>query len=151
MISSGSKPASFDLLRALKVDHIIDHGKQNVVQEVLAATGGRGADVVSDPSLNEASHNQSAAATAPSGVWIRVGPWNQVDEDKEARSIAERRGTTSTFGDLTPYFTNEKDNAIVTSALAEAVHLYETGKVKTHVSRFLHRRLRTQSVAAGDR
>ena len=73
VIGSASKPAALDLLKSLGVDHIIDYSKQDVVAEVLKATGGKGADLVYDPTYEDSSFAQSAACVASGGVWIKLG------------------------------------------------------------------------------
>lgn len=45
IIGSAGKTASFNLLRQLRLDHIIDYSKQNVVEEIMNLTGGGGVDV----------------------------------------------------------------------------------------------------------
>ena len=98
MIGSASKPAGLELLRALHVDHIIDRSKQDVVAEVLAATNGKGADVVYDPTYALSSFAQSAACVASEGVWIKLG-LDRYNPGSEAYSkVAEARGATA----LTP-------------------------------------------------
>jgi len=55
------------------VDHIIDYSKQDVVQQVLAVTAGRGADIVYDPTYSQSSFKQSASVVASGGRWLRLG------------------------------------------------------------------------------
>lgn len=47
-------------MRQLGVDHIIDYSKQDTVAEVLSVTGGRGVELVYDPTYLPSSFNQSA-------------------------------------------------------------------------------------------
>ena len=73
VIASASKPDGLRLLQTLHADVVIDYRKQDVVSEVLAATGGEGADVVYDATYQESSYVQSAAVLAKDGHWIRLG------------------------------------------------------------------------------
>ena len=61
VIGSASKPEALRLLRRLGVHHVIDYARQDVVGEVMALTGGVGAQVVYDPTYTLASYAQSAA------------------------------------------------------------------------------------------
>ena len=142
VISSGSKPASLDLLRQLGVDHVIDYSKQDVAKEVLAATGGKGADVVFDPSYSASSFTQSAAAVASGGVWLRLGSWQgeQEEAEPEARRLVEQRGAKFTIGDLGRYARSPQHVAKMPqlrAALTEAIGLYEEGKVRPRVTSVL--------------
>ena len=89
VIGSTSKAQSAELLRSLGVDHVIDYSKQDVVKEVLALTGGKGADLVYDPTYQPASFKQSASAVASGGVWMKLG--TSTEGAEEAMKTAEGR------------------------------------------------------------
>jgi NADPH2:quinone reductase len=135
VIGSASKPASLELLRSLGVDHVIDYSKQDVIKEVLAVTGGKGADVVYDPTYKAESMTQSAACVASGGVWLRLGMQDEMSV--EACKVAEERGATATYGDFGRYMYMPEYMAkigVVRQALEDAVGLYLEGKVKPHIS-----------------
>jgi NADPH:quinone reductase-like Zn-dependent oxidoreductase len=136
VISSGSKPASLDLLRSLKVDHVIDYSKQDVVAEVLKLTGGKGADIVYDPTYSPASFKQSASLVASGGRWLRLGGLNPA-EDTDAQRIAKERGAEATYGDFGRYWFQPQYISRVSefaAVLKEATSLYEQGKVRPHIA-----------------
>jgi NADPH:quinone reductase-like Zn-dependent oxidoreductase len=136
VIGSASKPESLALLRSLGVDHIIDYSKQNVVKEVLSITGGKGADLVFDPTYKAESMTQSGGTVASGGTWLRLGAHD--DSDTEACAIARERGATATYGDFGRYIFHPVYVAqlnTIRQALAEVVRLYQEGKVRAHVSK----------------
>jgi len=71
VITSASKPAAIAWLKqTAKADVVIDYSKKPVVAAVLAATGGRGVDVVYDSTYLPSSYEQSVACLAPGGTLI---------------------------------------------------------------------------------
>ncbi len=74
VIGTAGKAPSLALLKTLGVDHLLDYSKQNVVDEILALTQGRGVDLVYDSTYNAASYQQSAKVVASDGTYIRLGP-----------------------------------------------------------------------------
>ena len=73
VIASASKPAGLALLHSMQADVVIDYSKQDVVTEVLAATDGKGADLVYDTVCSLASFKQSAAVVRSGGEWLFLG------------------------------------------------------------------------------
>ena len=73
VIGSAGKSTTIDLLGRLGVDHIIDYSQQDVAQEILKLTNGRGVDVVHDSTGSLSSFQQSSAVIAPGGEYIRLG------------------------------------------------------------------------------
>ena len=141
VIGSASKPAALDLLKSLGVDHIIDYSKQDVVAEVLAATGGKGADLVYDPTYEDSSYAQSAACVASGGVWMKLGE-NLEPGSEQFSKIAEARGAkalTPTLGRWLPEYGGKEplisQRSILTQALRDAVQWYESGQLRVHVSK----------------
>ena len=49
VMGSAGKAKSLDLLRRMKLHHVIDYATADVVNEVMRITGGKGADLVYDP------------------------------------------------------------------------------------------------------
>ena len=68
VITSASKPAGLELLRSMGADVVIDYSKQDVVAEVLAATDGKGADIVFDTVSGMSSFQQSATLVRSGGA-----------------------------------------------------------------------------------
>ena len=141
VIASASKPAALELLKSLKVDHVIDYSKQDVVKEVLAATGGKGADVVYDPTYAFSSFAQSAACVAAGGVWIKLGLDMHQPGSEAYSKVAEGRGATAltpTLGRWYPELAGEEpymhQQWKMTQALRDAVGWYESGALRPHVS-----------------
>jgi NADPH2:quinone reductase len=135
VIGSASKPASLELLRKLGVDHVIDYSKQDVIKEVLAVTGGKGADVVYDSTYKAESMAQSAACVASGGMWLRLGRPDEMSV--EACKVAEERGATATYGDMGRYMYVPEyivQLGVVRQALEDVVGLYLAGKIKPHIS-----------------
>ena len=135
VIGSASKPDTIGLLKQLGVDHVIDYSKQDVVAEVLAITGGKGADVVYDPTYKKDSMTQSAGCVASGGMWLRLGPQNA--DSAEAVKVAEGRGATATHGEFGRYLRDPawiSQLPLIRKALVEVTELYKDGKVRPHVN-----------------
>ena len=142
VVSSSSKLDGLDLLRKLQADVVIDHTKVDVVQEVLKATDGRGADVVFDATYAESSLTQSAAVLAKGGQWIRMGSWMMAPPalKQQVESTVAKRNGTMLFGDLARYTMDPayKDKVpLLQSGLSLAKQLYGEGRVKPHISAIL--------------
>jgi len=143
VIGSASKPAGMDLLRTLGVDVVVDYSKQDVVQQVLAATDGKGAEVVYDPTYAMSSFAQSAACVAAGGVWIKLGLFKYQPGSEVHAKVAEERGAKAlspTFGRWSPdYGQGEQpymsEQYKMTQLLRDAVGWYEAGKVRPYVTR----------------
>ena len=71
-IVTSSKATKLDQARALGADVAVDHERDDVVQAVKDATGGRGADVVVE-TVGEATWERSLAAAAPEGRIVVCG------------------------------------------------------------------------------
>ena len=137
VIGSASKPEALQLLQQLKVDHVIDYARQDVVKEVLALTEGRGADVVYDPTYSLSSYTQSAACVAAGGVWIKLGLHMHTPGSEAIAKIAEERGATVLLPSVGSYFAPGKESSlqVLTRSLHQAVQWYERGSVRVYVSR----------------
>ena len=137
VIGTTSKPAGVALLKQLQVDLIIDYLKQDVAKEVLAFTGGQGADLVWDATYQRASLELSASLVARGGVWCMLGTAQQMlmkgVQDCEAISrIAEARGAAAVSSDAVSR--GAAFQQLNTEMLAAGVRLFEEGSVKPVIS-----------------
>ena len=135
VIASASKPDALRFLHSLGVDHVIDYSKQHVVKEVLALTGGKGAELVYDPTYSVSSYKQSASVVSSGGLWLKLGS----QDDAEARSIAESRGAKvvqADWGSMRYAFNPEarKQTVKLRQMFEQAKRWYTEGKVKPHVT-----------------
>jgi NADPH:quinone reductase-like Zn-dependent oxidoreductase len=135
VIGSAGKPASFDLLRQLNVDHVIDHSKQDVVKEIMKLTGGRGVDLVYDSTYNQASYDQSARVIAAGGMYIRLGTQAHMTQFglEDMTPVVKGRGAKLVVGDQSRYGTNPLYMVRALSLLngpKRAVSWYTEGKLK---------------------
>lgn len=135
VIGSAGKAASIDLLRQLGIDHIIDYSKQNVVEEIMKLTGGKGVDVVYDSTYSQSSYTQSAAVIASGGEYIRLGTPDQLSLTgaQDMREKVESRGAKMVIGDagrysIDPHYIAQASK--LTDGLRQAVSWYEEGKLK---------------------
>jgi len=71
----------------------------------MRITGGKGADVVYDPTGNQSSYNQSSAAIASGGEYIRLGTEMQLKlgGTQDMTSVVEGRGAKMLIADLGRY------------------------------------------------
>ena len=139
VITSASKPEGLDLLRKLLADVVIDYSKQDVVVEVLTATGGRGVDMVFDATYAESGMKQSAAVIAKGGQWIRLGNWMRTTPglQQEVEGTVTGRGGTVLLGDLGRYATDPAYVAKMPQVMEGhrlARQLYVEGRVKPYIS-----------------
>ena len=135
VIGSAGKAASLDLLRKLRVDHIIDYSKQDVAGEIMRVTGGKGVDIVYDSTYSAASHTQSAAVIAAGGDYIRLGTAAQMARvgAADVTAVVEGRGAKMIIGDLGRYSADpvyQAQTSRLMDGLKQAVSWYEEGKLK---------------------
>lgn len=135
VIGTAGKPASLNLLRQLHLDHVIDYSKQDVVQEVMSLTGGKGADLVYDSTYAQSSYTQSAAVVASGGEYIRLGTPVQLARygAQDMRTTVEARGAKMLIADLGRYSADPQyktQQSKLIDGLRQAVSWYEEGKLK---------------------
>jgi NADPH:quinone reductase-like Zn-dependent oxidoreductase len=100
-----------------------------VVQEVKDFTGGKGADVVYDPTYSQASYIQSTAVISPGGEYVRLGTEMQfkLTGAQDMRAKVEARGAKFIIGDLGRYSTDPNFKAQmpkVLEGMTQAVRWY---------------------------
>ena len=139
VITSASKPEGLDLLRKLLADVVIDYSKQDVVVEVLTATGGRGVDMVFDATYVERSMKQSAAVIAKGGQWVRLGSfdYDPPTRKQEVETIVNSRGGKVVIGDLGRYSLDPayKDKlSLLADGLRLGRQLYAERRVRPFIS-----------------
>jgi NADPH:quinone reductase-like Zn-dependent oxidoreductase len=145
VIGTTSKPAGVALLKELGVDHVIDYGKQDVAKEVMAITGGKGADLVWDSTYLRSSLEQSAALVAKGGLWCLLGTAQQrrmggITDYDGLLQIARDRGATATFSDYarwhvpgTPQSESRPD--IRREVMRIGMQYWQEGSVKPRVTK----------------
>ncbi len=139
VIGSAGKAASLQLLAELQLDQIVDYSKQDVVQEVMRLTGGRGAALVYDSTYTQSSYLQSAALVASGGEYIRLGTAAQLAQAgaKDMSAAVEERGAKMVIGDLGRYSMDSQYRAQkskLRDGLKQAVVWCEEDKVKPIVT-----------------
>ncbi len=72
VIAVASSPEKLDYCRKLGADHVIDRTSQNVVEETMRLTGGRGADLIYDP-VGGTAGEEAFDAIAMQGRFLLVG------------------------------------------------------------------------------
>ena len=141
VIGSAGKSTTIDLLGRLGVDHIIDYSQQDVAQEILKLTNGRGVDVVYESTGSPSSFQQSSAVIAPGGEYIRLGTPMQLKQfgKPDLSSVVEARGGKMVIADLgryaaDPEFQTPQARASVLHGLEQAVKWTEEGKLKAEIT-----------------
>jgi NADPH:quinone reductase len=142
VIGSAGKPATMDLLRRLRVDHVIDYSKQVVVDEIFKLTNGRGVDVVYDSTNSPSSYQQSSAVITSGGEYIRLGTAMQLKQFgmPDLSSVVEARGGKMVIGDLGRYSSDpefQSQLAYVAKGLEQAVRWTEQGKLKAEITKIV--------------
>ena len=136
VITSASKPEGLALLRQLQADVVVDYSRQDVVEEVLKVTGGRGVDLVYEATYVESSMKQSAAVVAQGGDWIRLGPWSHSRPgfQQEVEPIIASRGANVLVGDRSLYAKNPTTLPMRVEGPRLAKRLYAEGRMRPHIS-----------------
>ncbi len=139
VIGSAGKAASLHLLGELRLDQVIDYSTQDIVQEVMRLTDGKGAELVYDSTYTQSSYLQSAALVAFGGEYIWLGTAAQLAQAgaKDMSAAVEERGAKMVIGDLgryniDPQFQARKSK--LRDGLKQAVVWYEEGKLKPIVT-----------------
>ncbi|KAL2194014.1 KR domain-containing protein, partial [Corynascus similis CBS 632.67] len=114
----------------LKLDHIFNSRDSSFLPALLAATGGRGVDVVLNSLTGDLLHD-SWRACSPWGRFVEVGKQDIVDAGKLDMEMF-RRNVTFTAFDLSELSEKAQPqlNLIASSLLAETMSLYRQGKIK---------------------
>lgn len=115
-------------------DHIFNSRELSSPSKILAATKGRGMDVILCSAAGEAMQ-ESWRAIAPMGRFIEVGRTDVLDHGKLNMEVFKRNATFSSF-DLG--LLNQQKPAKVASLMAEISHLYRQGHIRPfrHVKTF---------------
>ena len=82
VIATAGGPEKAEFCRSLGADHVVDYRAEDIAKGVLAATDGRGADVVFDPVGGEAFTSATqciAHAGRILAIGFASGSWGQVD------------------------------------------------------------------------
>ena len=136
MITSASKDDGIKILREqYGVQDVINHGKEDVVERVLALTDGQGADVVYDATYLESSMAKSIQTVKQGGSWIVLGAFAR-QGSQEAKGVAERKATL-VHADLGRYSLGPERTqmkAFFHDALTEAAKWVEEGKLKPYIN-----------------
>jgi len=135
VVGSAGKAASLDLLRQLKVDHIIDYSRQSVVEEIMNLTAGKGVPLVFDSTYAQSSYDQSAAVVASGGEYIRLGLLEQLNQfgAKDMTAVVEDRGAKMLIGDPGRYRYDPQYMAQASKLIdgqKQAVAWYAEGKLR---------------------
>ena len=108
----------------------------------LAATDGKDADLVYDPTYALSSFAQSAACVAAGGAWVKLGLFKYHPGSEAYAKVAESRDAAvcaPTFGRWVvaigqgeqPYM---NEQYVMTQVLRDALGWYESGQVRPYVS-----------------
>jgi NADPH:quinone reductase-like Zn-dependent oxidoreductase len=142
VIGTAGKPTSLGLLRQLQLDYIIDYSKQNVVEEIMRLTGGKGVDLVYDSTYSQSSYMQSTAVVASGGKYIRLGTAAQMTQFglEDMTTVVEGRGAKMVIADLGRYSTDPLyvgQRPKVAAGLRQAVRWYEEGKLRPIITQVI--------------
>ena len=90
VVAGTASPGKIDRLKALGLTHGIDYAQGNAAQAVLAATGGRGADVIIDMVGAKAIDDHLAMA-AVGARWVQIGRMGGVSGPIDLDTLAKKR------------------------------------------------------------
>ncbi|CAF0802902.1 unnamed protein product, partial [Didymodactylos carnosus] len=136
IITSASKDDGIKLLKeTYKCDHVLNHAKSNVVDEVKKLTNNLGADIVYDATYLPSSFEKSIQCTAENGgSWIVLGDFAHKGS-VEAEAL-EKRHVELIHADLAKYIFNPEYQAtdFVHQGLKQAADWIVSGQLKPHIS-----------------
>jgi len=131
VFSSGGKEESLNVLKDLGVDHIFNYTKDNVVEEILKATDGKGVDFVWDATYVASSFENSAKVLKEGGTFIILG--NKSDDSAVFKAVTGKKGQF-VWADLVPYsrgkVTAETQRARIVTGLNDARRFIEEGSLR---------------------
>ncbi|UJR11650.1 hypothetical protein I4U23_015831 [Adineta vaga] len=91
VITSASKDDGIQILKEqYKVNDVINHAKENIVDRVLELTEGQGANVVYDSTYLPSSFEKSTQVVKEGGSWIVLGGFGK-EGSSEANNVAQRK------------------------------------------------------------
>ncbi|RYZ48560.1 MAG: hypothetical protein EOP07_25630, partial [Proteobacteria bacterium] len=133
VIGSAGKELSLKLLHEMKLDHVIDYSKQNVVDEIMKITGGKGADIVYDSTYMQSSYDQSTRAVAKGGTFVRLGLEGQLSQTgaKDMTQEVVARGAKMLIGDASRYAAEPEKLA---QSFERAVTWYGEGRLRPFIT-----------------
>jgi NADPH2:quinone reductase len=135
VIAGASSPAKCAFAQAQGATHTIDYSRENVVNRVLALTGGEGADLVLDHIVGP-NFTDNLKMLAPLGMIVSfnaLGGFPEQDLFREMRAFLPRSPAVRCF---TMHSYDHKPEA-KRRMMAEIVRLFASGKVKPPVYRRL--------------
>jgi len=132
VFSSGGKEESLQVLKDLGVDHIFNYQKDNVVEEILKATDGKGVDFVWDATYMASSFENCVKVLKEDGQFIILGN-KQPDDSTVSKALKEKKGQFI-YADLLPYsrgkVTAETQRARLATGLNDARRYIEEGSLR---------------------
>jgi len=145
VISSGSTPDSMALARASGAHPVFDYKRDDVNAEIFRLTGGKGVDLVFDPTYNEAGFVETAKTVRAGGTWVvlGVGP-GKTTRTSETQSpvdaILAERGVRQVNANLLRYFAEPATldtaaQAFLQLGLTRAMAWAVEGRVVPHVGK----------------
>jgi NADPH2:quinone reductase len=132
VIGTAGSAGKCDFVRSRDAAHAIDYSKENVVERVLAFTGGRGADIVFDHVAGKAFAD-GLKMVAPLGMIVSyavLGGMPETDLFKEMRGNIEKSPAVRCFT-MHTYDHMEEPRR---EAMARAVELIGSGQVKPAIA-----------------
>ncbi len=139
LITSASKDEGIQILKEqYKVEDVINHAKENVVDRILELTHGRGVDIVYDSTYSESSIEKSIKTVREGGSCIVLCS-SLRDNSEVARSVAQRKATF-VFADTGRYWMGSERAQLRTFAqnsLAQGAKWIEEGKLKPYINRII--------------
>jgi len=131
VISTGGKAESLQVLKDLGVNHILNYAKDNVVEEILKLTDGKGVDFVYDVTYQATSFETSAKVLKDGGTFIILGN-KQAEDSAVFKAVAAKKGQW-VYADLLPYsrgkVSAETQRARIATGLKDAVRYIEEGSL----------------------
>lgn len=137
VITSASKDDGIKILKEqYKVNDVINHAKENVVDRVLELTEGQGANVVYDSTYLQSSFEKSTRVVKEGGSWIVLGHFGQ-EGSAEANTVAERKANL-VHAELARYWLGPERAQLKTfvhGALLQGAKWMEEGKLKPYINK----------------
>jgi NADPH:quinone reductase-like Zn-dependent oxidoreductase len=139
IITSASKDEGIQILKEqYKINDVINHATENVVERVLELTQNQGVDIAYDSTYLSSSYAKSIQTVKSGGSWIVLSRFIQ-DGSEEAKAVAKRNANL-VHADLLRYWIGPERaqvKSFVQGSLIQGAKWLEEGILKPYINQII--------------
>ncbi|CAF1308701.1 unnamed protein product [Adineta ricciae] len=139
IITSASKDDGIQILKEqYKINDVINHSKENVVDRVLELTQGQGVNIVYDSTYLPSSFEKSTQVVRENGSWIVLGDFGK-EGSPEAINVAQRKANL-VHAELGRYWFGPEQKQLKSffyDGLTQAAKWIQEGKLKPYINKII--------------